>query len=1418
MVRDVLRRNTTLNTPQDNKAPSSKRVQRGRENANYLRTAKQRLFDRDAKPSPHPHLFVTTGGVTRSLSQLELRLLAADYRRNHVLEDVGSFTDSVSNPDTIHHDADVLPRYLRACKVGGPLQRVETLFSDGFNSRYAPYLSLLHELVTTDKLNQEIHHTLLNLYPVLHSDYRAGNITTLDYTLFHDCAFDGHCPDEYYGNINELDPTFLDSNRTIQEAFDIGPSRFLYHGLVLSDMQHVYHKPRQATHRSCEYRTMSVTDLLSHALTNPVVAYGNESMLSEFLGVDVLPYEQQTEPGVYYTYDHAVLQNTAALTCQMSRAAVIQWGKTVGLSGAERSKLAKYILLKRTDVDCEVGLTVGYLGVTKLVSRGKSALLSRYIDKRTTAIERAVKNHADLHATDAGIIKAHESLDKQAIIMELIDELVTALKDGDKEVAIDRMTVLYPCPNPDLLARTRIKWVQLYDILSTWLAVYPDANLYHWLYGTGGLGLHGFAGIMTAATVNPKMAVALHAMLGVGVLSHGYKHYVDTMKEVHAVARRTINIPAPLFRLIDTAAVELDVYKIGNAQFDFPDLNGFDDPTVTYLEASTDSRKNPSFSTPMVPFSPAIETTSPPPPLNSAPQQHTAGSPVADFSKPRQGSFDGASSAPSSISGVDETTDPVTDEPMMVDDVAADYVGSEDVMYLQLLAGRTADVLLSGEKYVAKRQDETTGHPLRTNVRGMLDATTAWTNGVDATMARLTLPLSESLAGVAEYTPTDFLAHFIQIAPAGSIGSDKSKISWLEDKHNATKRTWINSLTEQQLVDLVKTEPRIETNTMSKTEAGKERVLVPGSITHWAIESLCMTYMEKAIYRSSPEFALETDNWTMYKHATKRARRTKRHGVTVASDYADFNFLHTIDDMKKFWRMVAAAARPLSGSGSWDGLNYAGHIVRCAEWLEQSLDKMYVREPHVDGYYHRVTRGLWSGWRSTSAINNTMNYVYMCVLRRSLEQAGLPNCFLSYELNGDDGDAEVTDEVAGLLYLKTMSRADLDVQPAKQLISRYQAEFLRIMYRNGCVKGSLARSIASFVSSDMQSPKVDVGVNYTKGTSTTLSQMIRRGADWRVVEALRTPLLSHYAAMSYTEDGVKHTVSLNNKNWLYVPEVQGGFGCNRFGCRSLLTSNEPKKWPNTRINWKLPGSPNTAIRAMQTFVSTKLTDAKISPTIATLIARDAQQITDAGVDMILNSRQMESSRRETALHIRDLNSTPTTCYVPTAIDPWVQDQVNQAATVAFFTDDIVLDEIKCTDLEERVAGYIGKTLGVMGISRQALSMFRDIDSDERLSPVVALSRLSDDNAWYASLLLDYPETLIQQLLNGTINLPRDTQDVLSPLVQPTLVYVQNTVMRHVYSNHANTVNDIDRVVEILDQINRAYMQYYARYCASTWRE
>lgn len=949
---------------------------------------------------------------------------------------------------------------------------------------------------------------------------------------------------------------------------------------------------------------------------------------------------------------------------------------------------------------------------------------------------------------------------------------------------------------------------QLYDVLVVFRKVYPEADLRHWLVHTGGMSLHGFAGIMLAATINVAVAALLHVLLQRGVAARGYKHYVSFMKELHAISRRTNEIAAPVRRLYDTAAVEVEVYQVGGGTFDFTELKGFDDPLVTYAmdhapqPARCDSPPPPSLKFSLKPDENTTPSGAPLPAPSHAIDSFLPHTPAPCKSLI---SACGTGSGGNSVSSMTST-------------LPAVQPTADDSMYLQLLAGRTSDGLLSGEAYVAKRQDQTSGHPLYSNLDDRSDAIGAWNVGVDRTMAELQLPLMESLSGVANFTPTDFMAHFVQIAPAGSVGSDKSKIGWLEDKHNATKRTWINSLTKDQLVDMPKQPACIATNTLMKTEAGKERVLVPGSIEHWAMESVCMTYMEKAIYRSAPEFALETDNWTMFVRAEKRRRRTMRQGVTVASDYADFNFLHTIEDMKKFWRMVAAAAKPLAGEGEWDGVNYAGHVVRCAEWLEKSLDRMYVREPHMNGYYHRVTRGLWSGWRSTSAINNTMNYVYMRVLRGSMEHAGLPNVVLDYELNGDDGDAEVTDEAAGLLYLKTMSWAELDVQPSKQLLSRFQAEFLRIMYRKGHIKGSLARSVASFISSDMQSPKIDVGLSFTKGTSSALSQLIRRGASWKVIESLRTPLLAHTAAMSWTDRDGHHERKLRMLDWLYVPEIEGGFGCSRFGTESLLHARTPAKWPNPRMFWALPGSPNTAIKAMQTFVSQQLTQARISPTIASLVARDAEQIANANVDLALNSRRLEANRLLIADHIEALNHGAIKISDRPEVRPFVQDMVSASMRIAFESDDITLSELSCIDIEQRVAGYIGKNLGVMGISRSVLSMFRDIDTDESLSPVAALMRLSEDNSWYAKLLIDFPETLIQRMINGTINLPRGTNDVLSPLVQPTLVYVQNAVLQHLLPRQDVNYDIVTAVDDTLCEVNRAFMRHYSQRYAELWRE
>jgi hypothetical protein len=1399
----------------------TQRSTKGLEKQRYLKHTKstQNKVERDFntldnKNIMDQHSFITTGGVSQNRSLLERGLWRAYSIR---LSEMDKDCDRDLRSETfIIQRTKVLPPYLRKGKnsSGKPLATVATLFSAGFNKHYSVYMDLLTELVCSNHMNESIYHTLANLTPTVHQRYTEGAITSDDYSLYFDCAFNGHCPDEYYANVNQHDPLHLESNKIIQSATTDGSIDFLNHSLQLHSLTELYLAEKKMQPRLSQYRCQSITNVLAVSLRAPVVFYGIPDVISQILGVEVELYADQRKPGIYVVTEPQALRNVPTLTCQLSRAVLIKYARDAGLNGAQSAKFAGMLLLNKNIVDCDVGLTVGYQGKTNMFARGKAAFKTQYTDANTKRYEQAIAARNAQHTDDELTIQTNQSFDNQATILTMLDEVEhSVINDVDRDICVAHLKVLYPAVNAGLLSRTRVQWDQCYDILRVFVRKYPDAPLHMWLVKTGGMGLQGFASIMLIATLHYNVAALLHALLQKGVGARGYKHYVDITKEIHAVARRTGVLPQPVADLISSAAGELDCYKFGEDSFDFTELNGFDDPIVTFKTQR--SPVGPGVGEGGMSCGSVVESVVP---AGYAGEIYTqTRSPPSGVSRDTSALSRTEQWAQSLISSAPQEVE-LVEQPMMDVRQPAALPIADDCMYLNTLAGRTSDIILAGEEYVKTRTAVTTEHKLPNNTVNELEAQDKWARSVNVTMDQVGLKISEALAGVAQFTPGDFMAHFVQIAPAGSVGADKSRLAWMEDKHNATKRTWINSLSTKQLVELVEAEPMIQTNTLTKNENGKERILVPGSITHWAIESICIAFAEKAIYRSAPEFSLETDNWAKFVKNEKRRRRTARGGITVASDYKDFNYLHTVGDMKKFWRMVSKAASTLASEGEWSGVNYAGHIVRCCAWLEESLDRMYVREPHLTGHYTRVTRGLWSGWRTTSAINNLMNYVYMIALKTDIEQAGLPNVFISYELNGDDGDAETVDVVAGLLYLRTMTMAELDVQPAKQLLSTEQAEFLRIMFRKGFVKGSLARSVSSFVSSDMQSPAVDVGLDYTKGTSSALSQLTRRGAHWATVETLRNPMLLQYARMKWTELSEHKEVKLTKAEWLYVPEREGGFGCNRYGTPSLWSGLRAGKWPEAKIQWTLPGSPNTAISEMQTFVSKQLTLAKISPTIATLIARDAQQITDAGVDLVLNSRRLENSRKQQAQHILALNDLKPIITTPLTVDSNILEMVDMAMQRAFDSDDITLDSMQVIDIEERVSGYIGKNLGVMGISRQVLSMFRDAETDTRLTATAALMRLAGDNSWYAGLLLDYPTQLIDRMLNGTTNLPRGTCDTLSATIQPTLVFVQNTVLNQALKQLPPADDIVEQVDSLLKMVNKAYMIIYAQRYQYLWRE
>jgi hypothetical protein len=261
---------------------------------------------------------------------------------------------------------------------------------------------------------------------------------------------------------------------------------------------------------------------------------------------------------------------------------------------------------------------------------------------------------------------------------------------------------------------------------------------------------------------------------------------------------------------------------------------------------------------------------------------------------------------------------------------------------------------------------------------------------------------------------------------------------------------WLDTVPTSYLTDILHEPAECLTNAQIKTEAGlRLRQIIPGPIVQNLVEVLAIDRVEPAVFKGEDSFTLGlTPGALLNDHLARHDRVKKGEKYTVALDYDDFNFLHSIATMKKFWRrLIGGAARTLADRGPWAGVNYAGHVERCSEWLALALDRMYVREVGSDGLFRHVFQGLWSGWRTTTFINNTCNYVYKHVTKRTVEQALQTRLsFTEEKINGDDGDYASETITDALFFLRHITNSRLEAQASKQLLSREHAEYLRIWY------------------------------------------------------------------------------------------------------------------------------------------------------------------------------------------------------------------------------------------------------------------------------------------------------------------------------------------------------------------------------------
>jgi hypothetical protein len=378
---------------------------------------------------------------------------------------------------------------------------------------------------------------------------------------------------------------------------------------------------------------------------------------------------------------------------------------------------------------------------------------------------------------------------------------------------------------------------------------------------------------------------------------------------------------------------------------------------------------------------------------------------------------------------------------------------------------------------------------------------------------------------------------------------------------------------------------------------------------------------------------------------------------------------------------------------------------------------MYIREVGSDGLFRLVYQGLWSGWRTTTLINNVENYTYSAITIRCLEDALHHTVdFQERKVNGDDGDFAATHIVEALLYLRHLALSRLDVQSSKQLVGYGNAEYLRIWYNNHGITGSVLRSIYSFISGDLQDPIIDTGPAYVCGTSAAINLLIRRGFDTDNAEIIRRTVLMYYARHTSTAiDGTKKTVHVNDYDKIFVPQQSGGWGAVKYNTPPQHVFINDNRLPASRVHWDLDELPHHGVHCMQNLIYRHL--ARINARVGhpERLHRDILDVVNAGIDTSLNFASSNIPRTQLVEHIEWMNKTAIKKHPPDMpLNPESIAVISDSIANFFELPDLARRQFSFPRIKKSIGRVVQRILSLGSISPALLGDIVDITTGEPL--------------------------------------------------------------------------------------------------------
>nr|QDW81318.1 RNA-dependent RNA polymerase [Rhizoctonia solani dsRNA virus 6] len=736
------------------------------------------------------------------------------------------------------------------------------------------------------------------------------------------------------------------------------------------------------------------------------------------------------------------------------------------------------------------------------------------------------------------------------------------------------------------------------------------------------------------------------------------------------------------------------------------------------------------------------------------------------------------------------------------------------LMYWQCLGGRFYHKLLADDGAVDARTKDLSLH--QSAREDGFYSYAAHTELLAESFDRFRPSIRDGLSQCTDLSLDKFRAALLSVASSGSGASGKHELKHLDLEARANKRLWLDELTDELITNIPDQRGEVLSSAVCKLELGKLRQLLPGPVWHWLAESIVQFKVERKVFEGDDYIMLEKGENTRYKRYMERVFRhtTNDRGTVLDMDYADFNITHMVADMVQMYRTIreeAIALCPYSSDRSWGGRTYMEYVVELCDYLEECLMNLYMRADGGDGRYKHLIKGLWSGWRTTQFLNTSLNSAYMNQARASLRlQLGF-DMFIQAEGSGDDVDLLVRDRVSALCAIVHWVRSGHEMNELKQLLGRYSSEFLRVTYDEQGSHGNIARSVGSFLSSDLQSAAVEYGPTGVTGTASAFEVLFRRGYDHSMLNLIRPSTLEHFSAIRYY-DNSSGDLKYDKLSYdlMCISGHNGGLGISDYGKLPAEYHHHVRAdWKNIAPTKRELKFEAHSLASIKRVAAKTLHSLRLDPAVAELVLNAAEQAVhepySAGDDILQSSVDKTAAAREYYSHLKQfrVHKPKPNVY----LSPEIRDVICNTMDYYLGNNPHAWDTLHVADAEDIASTIIGLALGDMNISTDILTRLRTRDGIT-LSARQALNTLAKPGTFklMAALSNLYHEQLADLYLYGRNRSVMNVGGILPADLNCVLKAVHNQVFGHIAGNHP-LPEDYD-IREMLLAINREFIRHY----------